>query len=64
MFSSVSQASKCALVKLVERLNKKGFELLDIQFTTPHLEMFGAVEIEFEEYQRKLLKAYSKDVIF
>lgn len=64
MFSAVSQASKCALVKLVERLNKNGFELLDIQFTTPHLEMFGAVEIEFEEYQKKLLKAYSKDVSF
>ncbi len=64
MFSKKSQASKSALVKLLERLNKKGFVVLDIQFLTPHLEMFGATEIDFEEYVLLLEKAYSKDVSF
>jgi leucyl/phenylalanyl-tRNA--protein transferase len=64
MFSKKSQASKSALVKLLERLRKKGFVVLDIQFLTPHLEMFGAVEIDFEEYALLLEKAYSKDVRF
>lgn len=64
MFSKKSQASKSALVKLLERLSKKGFVVLDIQFLTPHLEMFGAKEIDFEEYALLLEKAYSKDVSF
>lgn len=64
MFSEVSQASKCALVKLVERLNEKGFTLLDIQFTTKHLKMFGAVEITFDEYYDMLLEAYYNNAKF
>ena len=64
MFSKKSQASKTALAKLLERLRKKGFVVLDIQFLTPHLEMFGATEIDFEEYALLLEKAYSKDVRF
>lgn len=64
MFSKVSQASKCALVKLIEHLNKKEFVLLDVQFQTEHLKMFGAVEISFEEYTDLLLKAYEKKISF
>jgi leucyl/phenylalanyl-tRNA--protein transferase len=64
MFSNVSQASKAALVKLVERLKEKNFSLLDVQYPTEHLEMFGALEISFEEYTEFLLDAYSKDVFF
>ncbi|MGD8780575.1 MAG: leucyl/phenylalanyl-tRNA--protein transferase [Ignavibacteria bacterium] len=64
MFSNVSQASKTALVKLVERLNEKGFELLDVQFITEHLMMFGAVEISFEEFMKRQIKAQYKDVYF
>ncbi len=64
MFSKVSQASKCALVKLIERLNQKDFVLLDVQFQTDHLKMFGAVEISFEEYTELLLNAYEKKVNF
>jgi len=58
MFSKVSQASKAALIKLIEHLNKKQYALLDVQYMTPHLKMFGAVEISFEEYEKLLLKAY------
>lgn len=64
MFSEVSQASKIALVKLLEHLRKKGFVLLDIQFMTDHLEMFGAIEIPFEEYEELLQKAYATPVEF
>lgn len=42
MFSRATDASKAALVHLVARLRHGGFKLLDTQFTTPHLEQFGA----------------------
>jgi len=64
MFSNVEQASKCALVKLLGKLKKNGFEILDVQFVTDHLQMFGAIEISFEEFKEKLLNAYSKEVLF
>jgi len=64
MFSLKSQASKTALVKLIEYLKERDFELLDVQFTTPHLEMFGTVEIEFEKYNGMLSIAYEKDASF
>ena len=64
MFSKVSQASKAALVKLIERLNQKGFLVLDVQYTNPHLEMFGSVEIPFDTFSKLLIRAYSKDVKF
>ena len=64
MFSKVSQASKCALVKLIERLNEKGFVLLDVQYQTEHLKMFGAKEIPFNEFTKLLNESYQKDVVF
>jgi leucyl/phenylalanyl-tRNA--protein transferase len=64
MFSKKSQASKSALVKLLKRLEEKEFTLLDIQFMTPHLEMFGAIEIDFEGYNDLLDIAYTKDISF
>ena len=60
MFSKVSQASKAALVALLNHLNEKDFVLLDVQYMTEHLKMFGAVEISFEEYTKLLRKAYAK----
>jgi leucyl/phenylalanyl-tRNA--protein transferase len=60
MFSKVSQASKAALVALLKHLKEKDFVLLDVQYMTEHLKMFGAVEISFEEYTRLLQKAYAK----
>ena len=64
MFSKVSQASKCALVKLLERLNEKRFSVLDVQFATEHLRMFGAKEIDLDEFNRLLDKAYSEEIFF
>ncbi|HSP88483.1 MAG TPA: leucyl/phenylalanyl-tRNA--protein transferase [Ignavibacteriaceae bacterium] len=60
MFSRVPQASKAALLKLIEYLNLKDFILLDVQYMTPHLKMFGAIEIDFEEYNKLLYSAYTR----
>jgi leucyl/phenylalanyl-tRNA--protein transferase len=60
MFSKVSQASKAALAALLKHLYEKDFVLLDVQYMTEHLKMFGAIEIFFEEYTKLLQKAYTK----
>ena len=60
MFSKVSQASKAALVALLKHLKEKDFVLLDVQYMTEHLKMFGAIEISFEEYTKLLHIAYVK----
>ena len=61
MFHRVSNASKVALVHLVERLREGGFVLLDTQYTTPHLEQFGAIEISATEYEERLSASLSVD---
>jgi len=62
MFSRRTNASKVALIKLVELLNEKGFILLDTQYITDHLKQFGAVEISREQYQLRLSEALKIDV--
>ncbi|MGB2987341.1 MAG: leucyl/phenylalanyl-tRNA--protein transferase [Phycisphaerae bacterium] len=57
MFHRVADASKVALVHLVERMRGRGFVLLDVQFMTEHLRRFGAVEIPSAEYGRQLQRA-------
>ena len=57
MFSRETDASKVALVHLVARLKRGGFALLDTQFVTRHLMQFGAIEVEREEYRRRLKSA-------
>lgn len=57
MFSAVPGASKLALVRLVERLRTGGFLLLDTQWTTPHLERFGACSLPREDYLQQLAQA-------
>jgi len=54
MFSRQRDASKVAMVALVERMRSRGFTLLDVQFLTPHLQRFGAVEIPRSEYLERL----------
>lgn len=61
MFFRVTDASKVALVHLVRQLRSGGFTLLDTQYSTPHLEQFGVVEIPRTEYERRLSKAVEKD---
>ena len=64
MFHRVTDASKVSLVALVERLRARGFTLLDIQWVTPHLERFGAVEIPRREYLERLQQALALDAAF
>ncbi|MCV6574557.1 MAG: leucyl/phenylalanyl-tRNA--protein transferase [Cohaesibacter sp.] len=57
MVSRARDASKIALVHLVERLKAGGYTLLDTQFITDHLRQFGAIEIAKEDYQKHLEQA-------
>jgi len=64
MFHHATDASKVALVALVERLRNKNFLLLDTQWTTPHLERFGAFEMPRAEYLALLASALQHDAQF
>ena len=57
MFHRVTDASKVALVALVEWLRACGFVLLDTQWQTSHLAQFGTYEIPKREYLRRLKRA-------
>ncbi len=57
MFHSVTDASKIALVALVEHLRARKFVLLDTQWLTPHLQQFGGIEISRNHYLRVLRRA-------
>ena len=64
MFHHVRDASKIALLALMERLRERRFTLLDTQWLTPHLEKFGAIEIPRGEYLRRLARAAAEMVTF
>jgi leucyl/phenylalanyl-tRNA--protein transferase len=64
MFHRVRDASKVALVYLVERLRSRGYELLDTQASTPHLARMGCIDISASEYLKRLDKAMEKVCVF
>lgn len=64
MFHHRRDASKVCLVHLVNRLNERGFELLDTQATTGHLRRFGAVDIPAAEYLVRLRRALQRQCEF
>jgi leucyl/phenylalanyl-tRNA--protein transferase len=64
MFHREADASKVALVALVERLRARGFVLLDTQWVTPHLEQFGAFEVPRRRYLRLLASALEVQAAF
>ncbi len=57
MFHRETDASKVALVALVDRLRRGGASLLDVQWVTPHLASLGAVAIPRAEYHQRLAQA-------
>lgn len=57
MFHTVTDASKIALVFLVEFLRERKFKLLDTQYLNPHIAQFGAYEIPHQEYLKLLEQA-------
>jgi len=64
MFHRETDASKVALVSLVDRLRRRNFTLLDTQWTNNHLEQFGVTEIPRDEYLVRLRQAVGKDCRF
>ncbi|PYI50088.1 MAG: leucyl/phenylalanyl-tRNA--protein transferase [Verrucomicrobia bacterium] len=54
MFHRERDASKIALVALVQHLRERKFALLDTQWLTPHLQQFGGIEISRNHYLRLL----------
>jgi leucyl/phenylalanyl-tRNA--protein transferase len=61
MFHHVSDASKAALVALVERLQARDFQLLDIQWLTPHLARLGGIDVPRDHYLALLEEALKVD---
>ncbi len=57
MFSRAADASKIALVHLVQRLSAGGYTLLDTQFVTDHLAQFGAIDVPRAHYLKLLANA-------
>jgi leucyl/phenylalanyl-tRNA---protein transferase len=64
MFHRATDASKVALAALVDHMKARGFTLLDIQWVTPHLEQFGAIEIPRSDYLELLQEAMKVDARF
>jgi len=54
MFHKVSNASKLALLFLIDHLQKNNATWLDVQVMTPHIKVLGAREIRRREFLRKL----------
>jgi leucyl/phenylalanyl-tRNA--protein transferase len=63
-FYRVRDASKVALVHLVEHLRDRHFALLDIQQLTPHTARLGATAIPRDEYLQRLADAIELPVTF
>ena len=61
MFSWKSDASKIALVHLVDWMRENDFTLLDTQWMTDHLRQFGGIEIPREDYLKLLEDALAVD---
>jgi leucyl/phenylalanyl-tRNA--protein transferase len=64
MFYHDRDASKVALVALVDRLRERDYKLLDTQTCSEHLKRFGGVEIPEEKYLDQLDKALEHDRTF
>lgn len=60
MFARVTDASKTAFVSAVAYLEARGFELIDCQIASAHLESFGAIDLSRSRFL-KLLKALCRE---
>jgi leucyl/phenylalanyl-tRNA--protein transferase len=63
MFHRETDASKVALVALVDMLQDQGATLLDVQWATPHLVSLGAVEVSRVRYHELLADAMARPLI-
>jgi len=60
MFHLVRDASKVALMALVDLMRSSNMSLLDVQWLTPHLESLGAVAIKRDQYLRMIATAVTQ----
>ena len=63
MFSLRSNASKLALLFLIERLKDRGLDWIDIQMVTPHLEALGGKTVSREDFLEKLAATQKRKLI-
>lgn len=59
MFALERDASKVAMAALCERLSSEGFDFIDCQISSSHLESLGAAEIDRDTYLHRLRAAIS-----
>jgi leucyl/phenylalanyl-tRNA--protein transferase len=64
MFYRSRDASKAALVRLVEHLSARGYRLLDVQQWTAHTGSMGVVEIARREYLERLAGVVELPITF
>lgn len=64
MFRVRTNASKVAICALVDRLRERGYRLVDLQWLTPHMAQFGAVEVPRDTYLSLLATALDADCSF
>ena len=64
MFYRVTDASKIALVALVQQCRASGVDLVDVQMPSSHLESMGAVTVTRAEYLRRLAGVVDRTVNF
>lgn len=56
MFSKTENASKIALIMLSKELDRRGFQFIDCQFHTDHLESMGGKYISYDNFKNLLEK--------
>jgi leucyl/phenylalanyl-tRNA--protein transferase len=64
MFYRARDASKVAIFKLVEHLNRRGYQLLDVQQWTPHTGSLGVIEVQRAKYLKRLAEVVEMGVTF
>ncbi len=57
MFHRTPDASKVAMVAMMEEAERTGMQLVDVQLLTPHLAAMGAIEIPRADYLARVSKA-------
>ena len=62
MFALETDASKCGFATFVSTLQELGFEMIDCQVHTGHLERFGAREISREDFLLRLERLCAEDI--
>ena len=62
MFAKVSNSSKIALVTLAQKLKKLGFNIIDTQVETPHLNSLGATLISRDEFETILTRDIKENI--